>query len=50
MIREKVSASIIKTEKIPTADQAADILTKVLGTSQHKKRCSQLSLFDMFDK
>ena len=50
VVREKISASIIKTEKIVWADQTADILTKALGTAQHKKLCGQLSLCDMFSK
>lgn len=50
VVREKVSAGVIKTEKISSADQTADILTKALGTTQHNKLCSQLSLCDMFSK
>ncbi|GJX75719.1 ribonuclease H-like domain-containing protein [Tanacetum coccineum] len=48
VVREKVQAGIIKTKKIASADQTADIFTKALGTTEHKKLFSQLSLIDMF--
>ena len=48
LVREKVSAGVIKTEKIHTSQQIADILTKALGTEQHKFLCDRLGMLDMF--
>ncbi|GJZ15952.1 putative RNA-directed DNA polymerase [Tanacetum coccineum] len=38
-VREKILAGVIKTEKIDTANQIADILTKGLDTKQHNLLC-----------
>ncbi|KAJ9561025.1 hypothetical protein OSB04_006185 [Centaurea solstitialis] len=47
-IREKISAGVIKIEKIDSIEQTADIFTKSLGAVQHDYLCSKLQLFDMF--
>ena len=48
LVREKVSAGVIKTVKIHTDLQVADIFTKCLGKRQHEVLCNKLGLFDMF--
>ena len=48
LVREKVSAGVIKTEKIHTSQQIADVLTKALGIEQHKFLCDKLGMMDMF--
>ena len=45
---EKILAGVIKTEKINTADQTADILTKGLGKLQHDKLVGKLGMIDVF--
>ncbi|GJR96370.1 ribonuclease H-like domain-containing protein, partial [Tanacetum coccineum] len=47
-VREKVLAGVIKTEKIDTANQIADILTKGQDTKQHNLLCFKLGLINMF--
>ncbi|GJS42933.1 ribonuclease H-like domain-containing protein [Tanacetum coccineum] len=47
-VREKVAACVIKTVKIHTDLQVADILTKCLGIVQHKVFCGKLGMLDMF--
>ncbi|GJT38378.1 putative RNA-directed DNA polymerase [Tanacetum coccineum] len=47
-IREKIAKGILKTKKICSSDQTADILTKHLPVYQHKKLCEKLEMFDMF--
>jgi hypothetical protein len=48
LVREKVSAGVIKTIKIHTDMQVADIFTKSLGKRQHSMFCKNLDMFDMF--
>ena len=48
LVREKVSAGVIKTEKIHTSQQIADVLTKALDCKQHKLLCNNLGMMDMF--
>lgn len=48
LVREKVAAGIIKTEKIHTSQQIADVLTKALGSKSHLFLCEQLGMLDMF--
>ena len=48
LVREKVSAGVIKTIKIHTDVQVADIFTKCLGQRQHSLFCKNLGMFDMF--
>ncbi|GKA24021.1 hypothetical protein Tco_0710054 [Tanacetum coccineum] len=48
LVREKVASGVIKTEKIHTTQQIADILTKGLDIEQHKILCGKLRMLDMF--
>ncbi|GKA44853.1 ribonuclease H-like domain-containing protein [Tanacetum coccineum] len=48
LVREKVASGVIKTEKIHTTQQIADILNKGLGIEQHKTLCGKLGMLDMF--
>ncbi|GJW82025.1 putative RNA-directed DNA polymerase [Tanacetum coccineum] len=48
LVREKVASGVIKTEKIYSSQQTADILTKGLGFDQHKELCKKLGMLDMF--
>nr|GEU74783.1 ribonuclease H-like domain-containing protein [Tanacetum cinerariifolium] len=47
-VRDKILAGVIKTYKIGSADQTADIFTKGLDKFQHEKLVSQLGLYDCF--
>lgn len=47
-IREKISAGVVKTIKIQSNFQTADIFTKGLGSSQHLLFCKQLGMIDLF--
>ncbi|GKA72673.1 ribonuclease H-like domain-containing protein [Tanacetum coccineum] len=49
-VREKILAGVIKTEKIDTVNQIADILTKGLDTKQHNLLCCKLGLINMFPR
>ncbi|GJZ68078.1 ribonuclease H-like domain-containing protein [Tanacetum coccineum] len=48
LVREKVASGVIKTEKIHTTQQIADVFTKALDIEQHKTLCEKLGLLDMF--
>ncbi|GJV17631.1 ribonuclease H-like domain-containing protein [Tanacetum coccineum] len=48
-VRDKILVGVIKTEKIDTANQIADILTKGLDIKQHNLLCSKLNLVGMFE-
>ncbi|GKB84192.1 putative RNA-directed DNA polymerase [Tanacetum coccineum] len=48
LVREKVSAGVIKTIKVHTDMQSADIFTKCLGIVQHNLFCRSLGMKDMF--
>ncbi|GKE83747.1 hypothetical protein Tco_1557489, partial [Tanacetum coccineum] len=48
LVREKVASGVIKTEKIQTSQQIADVLTKALDIEQHKTLCVKLGMMDMF--
>ncbi|GJS30996.1 ribonuclease H-like domain-containing protein [Tanacetum coccineum] len=48
LVRENVLAEVIKTFKIHTDNQNADIFTKCLGTVQHYVFCRNLGMHDMF--
>ncbi|GJR33975.1 ribonuclease H-like domain-containing protein [Tanacetum coccineum] len=48
LVREKVASDVIKTEKIHTSQQIADVLTKALDIEQHKLLCDKLGMLDMF--
>ena len=47
-VREKILEGVIKTMKIQSADQTADIFTKGLDKLQHEKLVSKLGMFDVF--
>ncbi|GKE42404.1 ribonuclease H-like domain-containing protein [Tanacetum coccineum] len=48
LVREKVVSGVIKTKKIRTSQQIADVLTKALDIEQHKIMCDKLGMLDMF--
>nr|GEU46721.1 ribonuclease H-like domain-containing protein [Tanacetum cinerariifolium] len=48
LVREKLASGVIKTEKIHTTQQIADILTKGHDIEQHKVLCDKLRMLDMF--
>nr|GEV16777.1 putative reverse transcriptase, RNA-dependent DNA polymerase, Gag-polypeptide of LTR copia-type [Tanacetum cinerariifolium] len=47
-VREKVLAGVIKTFKVCSNLQTADVFTKCLGVVQHKLCCKSLGLLDIF--
>ncbi|GKC25959.1 ribonuclease H-like domain-containing protein, partial [Tanacetum coccineum] len=47
-VREKVLAGVIKTVKVSSNMQTADVFTKCLGVVQHKLCCRSLGLLDIF--
>ncbi|GKB50819.1 putative RNA-directed DNA polymerase [Tanacetum coccineum] len=48
LVKEKVASGVIKTKKIHTTQQIADILTKGLDIDQHNILCGNLRMLDMF--
>ncbi|GJY15252.1 ribonuclease H-like domain-containing protein [Tanacetum coccineum] len=48
LVREKVASGVIKTKKIHTTQQIADVLTKALDNSQHSVMYEKLGLMDTF--
>ncbi|GJX00791.1 ribonuclease H-like domain-containing protein [Tanacetum coccineum] len=47
LVREKVASGLIKTEKVDSKSQVADILTKALGTAQHTVLSKKIGLVNM---
>ncbi|GJX79206.1 ribonuclease H-like domain-containing protein [Tanacetum coccineum] len=47
-LREKVSTGVVKTVKIKSADNLADVFTNGLSIQDHNKFCDMLGLFDMY--
>nr|GEY70166.1 ribonuclease H-like domain-containing protein [Tanacetum cinerariifolium] len=47
-VRKKVANGVIKTKKIHTSQQIADVLTKALDIEQHKSLYVKLGMLDMF--
>ncbi|GJS01204.1 hypothetical protein Tco_0317712 [Tanacetum coccineum] len=47
-VREKLLKGVVKTVKIDSANQMADIFTKGLGTLQHKGFLENLGMFDIY--
>ncbi|GKD70952.1 hypothetical protein Tco_1325042 [Tanacetum coccineum] len=47
-LREKVSTGVVKTLKVKSANNVADIFTKGLSVQDHNKFCDMLGLFDMY--
>ena len=48
LVREEVASGVIRTEKIHTTQQIADVLTKGLDIEQHNVLCDKLGMLDMF--
>ncbi|GKA17814.1 putative RNA-directed DNA polymerase, partial [Tanacetum coccineum] len=48
LVRENVSSGVIKTLKIGSANNVADVFTKGLSVTQHAEFCKRLGLVDMF--
>ncbi|GJZ69680.1 hypothetical protein Tco_0633230 [Tanacetum coccineum] len=47
-LREKVAAGIVKTVKVKSEDNIADLFTKDLSDVEHKKFCRLLGLKDLY--
>ncbi|GJW79007.1 putative RNA-directed DNA polymerase [Tanacetum coccineum] len=47
-VREKILSGVLKTQKIGSADQTADIFSKGLNKVQHGKFVKQMEVFDCF--
>nr|GEW34833.1 retrovirus-related Pol polyprotein from transposon TNT 1-94 [Tanacetum cinerariifolium] len=50
LVREKVAGGVIKTKKIHTTQQIANVLTKALDIEQRKVLCEKLGLLNMFKR
>ncbi|GKD50303.1 ribonuclease H-like domain-containing protein [Tanacetum coccineum] len=48
LIREKVSSGLIKTVKVDSRENVADILTKALGSYQHSYLVKKFGMLNMF--
>lgn len=48
IVREKVSSGLLKTVKIESAEQSADVFTKSLSSNQHSYLCKKLNLLDLY--
>lgn len=49
-LREKVAAGLIKTVKIKSEENVADLFTKGLSTKIHKGFCDELGLINLYSK
>ncbi|GKC29841.1 ribonuclease H-like domain-containing protein [Tanacetum coccineum] len=47
-VREKIFKGVVKTVKVDSVNQNADIFTKGLGTLQHKDFLENLGMFDIY--
>ncbi|GJW69052.1 hypothetical protein Tco_0123476 [Tanacetum coccineum] len=47
-VREKILSGVLRTQKIGSVDQTADIFTKGLDKFQHYKLVKQMGLYDCF--
>ena len=47
VVREKLKERILKTMKVSSADQIADLLTKALGQKQFEKLLSKMNVLNM---
>ncbi|KAJ0456205.1 putative RNA-directed DNA polymerase [Helianthus annuus] len=47
-LREKVADGVIKTEKVDSESQLADVFTKGLSVLQHETACKKLGMVDLF--
>ncbi|GKE95361.1 ribonuclease H-like domain-containing protein, partial [Tanacetum coccineum] len=48
IVREKVASGLIKTLKVDSKDQVADVLTKALGSVQHSAFVKKLGIVNLF--
>ncbi|GJW80547.1 putative RNA-directed DNA polymerase [Tanacetum coccineum] len=48
LVREKVASGLIKTKKVNSKDQVADIFTKALGSVQHGALVNKLGMINLF--
>ena len=48
LVREKVASGVVKTLKVASANNVADIFTKRLSISQHNQFCDKLGLVNLF--
>nr|GEU38778.1 ribonuclease H-like domain-containing protein [Tanacetum cinerariifolium] len=48
IVREKVASGLIKTKKVDSKSQIADILTKALGSAQHAVLTKKLGMVNLF--
>nr|GEV34213.1 hypothetical protein [Tanacetum cinerariifolium] len=48
LVREKVASGLIKTVKVDSKDQVADVLTKALGSVQHNALIKRLGMINLF--
>ncbi|GJR83506.1 putative RNA-directed DNA polymerase [Tanacetum coccineum] len=48
LVREKVASGLIKTVKVDSKDQIADVLTKALGSVQHSALVKKLGMVNLF--
>ncbi|KAJ0932174.1 putative RNA-directed DNA polymerase [Helianthus annuus] len=48
-LREKISDGIIRTEKVDSNSQLADMFTKGLTVIQHETACKELGMTDLFN-
>ncbi|GKA46002.1 hypothetical protein Tco_0738798 [Tanacetum coccineum] len=47
-LREKVADGVVKTVKVKSADNIADIFTKGLSVQDHNKFCDNLEMYDLY--
>ncbi|GKD04394.1 putative RNA-directed DNA polymerase [Tanacetum coccineum] len=48
LVREKVASGLIKTEKVDSKNQVADVFTKALGSAQHGALVNKLGMINLF--
>nr|GEW81529.1 hypothetical protein [Tanacetum cinerariifolium] len=48
LVREKVAFGLIKTKKVDSKDQVADVFTKDLGSAQHGALVNKLGMINLF--
>ncbi|GJR24425.1 ribonuclease H-like domain-containing protein [Tanacetum coccineum] len=48
LVREKVASGLIKTVKVDSKDQVADVFTKALGSVQHNGLMKKLGMINLF--
>ena len=48
LVREKIASGLIKTVKVDSKSQTADVLTKALGSVQHSFMVSKLGMVNLY--